>query len=382
MRLPMKEGRIDELRAISQIRGAIDRGVNYVDTAWPYHAGQSEPVLGKALRDGYRDRVRVATKLPCWLVNSREDMDRYFTAQLERLGTDHIDYYLLHSLNNSAVWDKLRRFGVADFIERAKAEGLIRNIGFSFHGTSADFPLFVDSYPWDFCQIQYNYLDERNQAGTAGLEHAAAKGLAVMVMEPLRGGLLAAKPPLAVEAIWNEASARRTPVEWALRWVWDHPEVTLLLSGMNDEAQISENLAIAATAHPDSMAPEEVGLVARAGRTYRSLMKVGCTGCAYCMPCPSGVMIPSFLEEYNKLHMFGNPEDAKFGYALRLSGELADGKRGFASQCVVCGACVEQCPQQIPIPTALEQVAAQMEDAALPERLATARRLFKQAAHS
>ena len=287
MRLPVKDGKIDEPRAIGQIRYAIDQGVNYVDTAWPYHAGESETVLGKALRDGYRNRVKLATKLPSWMIKSREDMDRFLAAQLEKLGTDQIDYYLVHALDGK-LWDNVERLGVLEFLDQAKKDGRIVNAGFSFHGLAGDFTRIVDAYPWVFCQIQYNYLDEEYQAGTEGLEYAAAKGLGVIVMEPLRGGNLGLPtPPPAVAAIWNEAKVRRTPAEWALRWVWNRPEVTVVLSGMNEEEQIQENLAIANTAHANALTEEELELVERVGRKYRELMKVGCTGCGYCMPCPS-----------------------------------------------------------------------------------------------
>jgi uncharacterized protein len=377
MRLPVRDGKVDEPSAIGQIRYAIDRGVNYVDTAWPYHAGESEIVLGKALRDGYRSRVKVATKLPSWMIKSREAMDRFLAAQLAKLGTKQIDYYLVHSLNG-ALWDNVVRFGVLDFLEQAKKDGRIVNAGFSFHGLADDFKRIVDTYPWVFCQIQYNYLDEDYQAGTSGLEYAAAKGLGVIVMEPLRGGNLAlTPPPPAVAAIWDEAKVRRTPAEWALRWVWNRPEVTVILSGMNREEQVRENLSIANTAHANSLTEEELELVTRAGRIYRELMKVGCTGCGYCMPCPSNVMIPLCFEEYNTMHMFGATEEGKFRYALRLSGELVDGHSSYASQCVQCGECLDKCPQEIPIPDKLAQVAAEMEGPELAARVAAVRQIFK-----
>lgn len=377
MRLPMKEGKIDEARAIGQIRDAINQGINYFDTAWPYHAGQSEILLGKALRDGYRDRAKVATKLPSWMIKSRADMDRYLAAQLGKLQTDHIDYYLLHSLDGKS-WDNLARLGVLEFLDQAQKDGRIVNAGFSFHGLGEDFNRIVDAYPWVFCQIQYNYLDEETQAGTAGLEYAASQGLGVIAMEPLRGGNLARPtPPPAVAAIWNEATVRRTPAEWALRWIWNRPEVTVILSGMNEETHIAQNLAVASEAQPDSLTREELARVARAGQTYREQLKVGCTGCGYCMPCPSNVMIPLCFEEYNSMHLFGPPEGVKFRYALRMSGELGDGQPGYASQCVECGACVDHCPQHIRIPDVLAQVAAEMEGPELMERVAIARTIFK-----
>ena len=377
MRYPMEAGKIDEPRAIRQIRYAIDQGVNYVDTAWPYHGGESEVILGKALRDGYRERVKVATKLPSWMITSREDMDRYLAAQLKKLQTDHIDYYLVHALDG-ALWDTVVRFGVMDFLDKAKQDGRIVNAGFSFHGLGDDFLRIVDAYAWDFCQIQFNYLDREYQAGLRGLRYAAEKGLGVIVMEPLRGGNLTVNPAApAVQAIWDEAATKRTPAEWALRWIWDYPEATVVLSGMNDESQIDENLAIAATAQPNSLTAEELALVDRAAVMYKDLMKVGCTGCGYCMPCPSGVAIPICFEEYNKLHMFGPKDEVIFRYAFRMSGLLGDGQTSYASQCIQCGACVDNCPQLIQIPEVLAMVAAEMEGPNLPELVEMARKIFK-----
>lgn len=376
MRLPMADGHIDEVRAIAQIRTAIDQGVNYLDTAWPYHGGASEPLLGKALRDGYRDRVRIATKLPTWLVRNREDMDRYLNAQLERLQTDRIDYYLLHTLDGTS-WDSIAALDVADFLNRAKQDGRIVNAGFSFHGLGADFARIVDGYPWEFCQIQYNILDTEYQAGTAGLRYAASKGLGVVIMEPLRGGNLALPtPPPAVAALWDEASTRRTPVEWALRWIWNHPEVTVVLSGMNDETHVNQNLAIADEAHPNSLSDSELDLVARVRDTYQRLMQVGCTGCGYCMPCPMGVQIPTCFDFYNKMYMFGNPAEARFMYAAFGSGITKGDTSGFASQCVACGQCQEHCPQHIAIPDMLTKVAAEMEGPGFADTVAAIRQGF------
>jgi len=376
MRLAQKNGRIDEERAAGQIRHAIDCGVNYVDTAWPYHGGESEPFLGRALSGGYRERVKLATKLPAWLVKNRADMDRFLDAQLKKLNTPQIDYYLIHSLRGDG-WDRIAAQGVADFLDRAKADGRIVNAGFSFHGLREDFRRIVDAYPWDFCQIQYNYLDEDHQAGTEGLKYAASKGLAVIVMEPLRGGSLATNPqPPAIEALWRTAETQRSPAEWALRWVWNHPEVTVVLSGMNDEAQVEENLRIAGDAHPGALNATETELMARVARKYHEIMKVGCTGCGYCQPCPSGVGIPDAFEVFNLFHTFGKTQDAGFLYAVRLGGVLT-GQPGYASQCAHCLDCVEKCPQNLPIPDLLEQVAAQFEGPDLREREAIARRLFE-----
>ena len=249
--------------------------------------------------------MKVATKLPSWMVESRQDMDRYLAAQLAKLQTDHIDYYLLHSLNGNS-WDKLEQLGAGEFLDQAMKDGRIVNAGFSFHGAAPDFVRIVDAYPWCFCQIQYNYMDQSSQAGTEGLEYAAAKGLGVIVMEPLRGGFLgSATPPPAVAALWKEAKVRRTPAEWALRWIWNRPEVTVVLSGMNDEAQIGENLALASAAAANSLTAEELNLVERVAQTQRGLMKVGCTGCGYCTPCPSEVAIPNCFDAYNRMNMFG-----------------------------------------------------------------------------
>ena len=377
MRLPMKDRQIDEPRAIGQVRSAIDQGVNYIDTAWPYHGGQSEPFVAKALQSGYRQRVKLATKLPSWMIQTRADMDKYLNAQLQRLATDHIDYYLLHSLQGGS-WDTLHNLGALEFLDKAKKDGKIVNAGFSFHGMHDDFARIVDAYPWIFCQIQYNYLDEKNQAGTDGLEYAAKRGLGVVVMEPLRGGNLGLlTPPPAIASIWKEASTQRTPVEWALRWVWNRPEVTVVLSGMNDEAHIAENLKIASVAHPNSLGRKELELVDRVSETYRKLMRVPCTGCAYCTPCPSNVMIPSCFETFNKVGMFGGLEESKFMYALRHSGMLSGTAPGFASLCTQCNTCLDKCPQHIQIPTMLAQVAAELEGPDLQERAAKAQKMFK-----
>jgi predicted aldo/keto reductase-like oxidoreductase len=321
--------------------------------------------------------VKLATKLPSWLIKTRGEMDRFLDAQLKKLQTGHIDYYLLHSLDGSS-WDNLERLGALDFLDRAKQDGRIVNAGFSFHGLEEDFIRIVDAYPWCFCQIQYNYLDQDYQAGTKGLQYAAAKGLGVIIMEPLRGGNLAADPqPPAVAELWGKAAVRRSPAEWALRWVWNHPEVTVILSGMNDDSHIRENLAIAGDARANALDAAELDLVERVNQTYRNLMKVGCTGCGYCMPCPSEVKIPLCFEEYNKLHMFGAPDEVKFRYAFRLSGEITDGRPGYASQCIQCGTCVEKCPQGIRVPDVLERVVAELEGPDLMDRVAAARRIFQ-----
>lgn len=360
MRLPRKEQKIDEARATRQLRGAIDQGVNYVDTAWPYHGGESELFLGRALAGGYREKVRLATKLPSWMITSRAEMDRYLDAQLKKLNTDRIDYYLLHALNG-ATWDALNALNVPAFLEEAKKDGRIVNAGFSFHGILNNFRRIVDAYDWEFCQIQFNYLDTKNQAGEEGLRYAADKGLGVIVMEPLRGGNLALpNPPPAVQALWETASRKRSPAEWGLRWVWNHPDVTVVLSGMNEESHIAENIAVAGDARPNSLSEGELQLIEKVARTYRDIMKVECTGCGYCQPCPVDVLIPICFEIYNNMHMFDIASKASFSYVARTGGILTD-KPGYASQCVQCGECLEKCPQNVDIPSYLEKVAEELE---------------------
>ncbi len=377
MRLPVKaDGTIDEERATRQIRYAIDHGVNYVDTAWPYHGEQSEPFVGRALADGYREKVRLATKLPVWMAKSRADMDRFLDAQLKKLDTDHIDYYLVHALVGN-LWDSAYELGVTEFLDRAKADGRIVNAGFSFHGAGCDFSRIVDAYDWDFCQIQYNFLDEKNQAGTEGMEYAASKGLAVVVMEPLRGGNLSNRVPPAVKAIWDGAPTKRTAAEWALRWVWNRPEVTVVLSGMNEEAHIEENLRAAGQACPDSLTEAELQLIKKVELKYRELMKAGCTGCRYCMPCPQGVNIPLCFEVYNDRYMSGNAGEASFLYVARLGSVLSVGESEFASLCVKCGECLEKCPQHLDIPELLESIVEELEGPDLEQRVAMAKQAFK-----
>lgn len=374
MRLPMKNGRVDEERAISQIRSAIDRGVNYVDTAWPYHGGESEIVLGKALKDGYREKVKLATKLPSWLLESRANMDKYLNAQLDKLGTDKIDYYLVHTLNGT-LWKTVKDLGVREFLDQAKKDGRIVNAGFSFHGQGADFAPIVDSYDWDFCMIQYNFLDQEFQAGTAGLKYVASKGLGLIVMEPLRGGYLAATPPAEIQQIWDEADTKRSHVDWSLRWIWSHPEVKVIISGMNEETHIDENIASACGSFPDSLSEKELNIIDRVGKKYKELMKVGCTGCGYCMPCPVGVDIPGAFNCYNLAFLTGM-EGASFHYILGLSGIMAEGQKGYASMCVSCGECIDKCPQFIPIPDVLKEVAAEFEGEGFEERSAGVIKMF------
>jgi predicted aldo/keto reductase-like oxidoreductase len=360
MRLPAKKrgSGIDEERAIRQLRHAIDRGVNYVDTAPAYHLGKSEQILGRALADGYREKVRLATKLPPWSVRSRGDMDRILDGQLAALQTDRIDYYLLHSLTRESFL-RLKDLGVLEFLDAAKNNGRIVNAGFSTHAPLPAFREMVDAYDWTFCQIQYNYLDEHNQAGTEGLRYAHAKNLAVMVMEPLRGGNLASRVPDEVQAIWDASPVRRSPAAWGLRWVWDHPEVTVVLSGMNDEGHIDANIGTADEGLPGSLTAEEHSRIAQARDAYRRLMKVGCTGCSYCMPCPAGVDIPGCFSLYNDHYLFPANRMARFQYFGRHGGLM--GSVSYAGLCRGCGRCEKACPQHLPIRALLNDISREME---------------------
>ncbi|MDF2951373.1 MAG: aldo/keto reductase [Anaerocolumna sp.] len=306
MRLPVKGGNIDEPRAIAMIRDSIDKGINYFDTAYFYHSGKSESFLGKALSGGYREKVKIATKLPPFMVYKLEHGKKIFSTQLEKLQTDYIDYYLLHMLTDKPMFDRMVSLGVLEWLEQLKAEGKIKNLGFSFHGSKTDFELIVKAYPWDFCQIQYNYLDENNQATKSGLQLAASMGIPVIVMEPLRGGRLVNHLPAKVIDAFKSYNKERSNVEWALRWVWNHPEVHVVLSGMSTEEQLAENIRIANEAYPDSLTIEELDIFDKVKQTMAELTKVSCTACGYCMPCPAGVNIPGCFSVYNDKYLLGD----------------------------------------------------------------------------
>jgi predicted aldo/keto reductase-like oxidoreductase len=346
MRLPTIDGdpgRIDEPEATRMIRYAIDQGVNYVDTAYPYHQGNSEPFLGRALGDGYRERIRLATKLPSWMVKGTGDFDRYLDEQLERLRTQHIDFYLLHSLN-AQNWANVHDLGVLPWAEKALADGRIHHLGFSFHDKLEVFKEIVDASDlWLFCQIQYNFMDIENQAGTEGLRYAADKGLAVVIMEPLRGGLLAGRIPGVVQELWDAAPRQRTPADWALQWVWNHPEVSVVLSGMSTMEQVEQNVASASESGPGTLMEEELHIVSLVREKYRTLAPIPCTNCQYCQPCPSGVNIPRIFEVYNDAIMYEDEEAARVAYQWVEEEQRAE-------LCVECGECLEKCPQQIDIP--------------------------------
>lgn len=361
MRLPLIDGKadqIDEPLATRMLRRAIDGGVNYIDTAYPYHTcdmaqpGASEPFVGRALRGVDRSKVFLATKLPSWAVTCRADMDKYLNHQLERLETDHIDFYLLHALTRP-MWENLKRHDVAEFLDKAIADGRIGCAGFSFHDQLDVFKEIVDFYPFTFCQIQYNFMEEDYQAGRAGIDYAAARGLGVVAMEPLHGGALAGPVPADVQAVWDAAGIERSPAEWAFRFLYSHPAIGVVLSGMSRMEHVDDNLSIARRAgQPVPLLTEEQAAYARVKEIYQSRIQVNCTGCRYCMPCPHGVDIPTCFEQWNKAAVFGNVAATRIHYNFLVGGPKA------ASNCVECGECEPNCPQHIPIPQKLKEVAA------------------------
>jgi len=346
MRLPTQDnkimsGDIDEKESVWLIRSAIDRGVNYIDTAYPYHGGNSEIVTGKALKDGYRNKVKLATKSPLWSVASPGDFDKFLNEQLKKLQTEHIDFYLLHGINKKRWEDTILKLGLLKKAEMAIADGRIGHIGFSFHDKYDSFKLIVDGYErWDFCQIQYNYMDIENQAGTKGLRYAASKGLAVVVMEPLLGGKLA-NPPPKVRKIFEEYSIKRSPAQWALQWIWNQPEVTCLLSGMSKMQQLDENLQAAELLSTQPLSPKDLKLIEQVRSAFLKRTAVPCTKCGYCLPCPQGVNIPWILELYNNGIIYDDMPASRFAYGRFVP----EAQR--ANLCNQCGQCEEKCPQGI-----------------------------------
>jgi predicted aldo/keto reductase-like oxidoreductase len=366
MRLPTRVGGeasslIDKDAALRQIRMAIDAGVNYLDTAAPYHLGASETFLGEhVLSDSeLRPKINIATKLPCMLIRKREAIQESFHRQLEKLRVDTIDYYLLHSLDGPS-WDRMVSFGIREWMDSIRASGKVRRMGFSFHGLKKDFMRICDSYDFEFAQVQFNVLDESFQAGIEGIRHAHSRGMGVIVMEPLRGGSLVGNVPDAVQRVYGSANVQREPVDWALRWVLDHPEVTLLLSGMNNDDHIRQNIAIAEDALPDSMTAQENEIVAQVRSTYNDLLQVGCTSCAYCMPCPAGIDIPSAFKNLNNYHMFGRM-GARAQHAMSAGAQTSDGKAHWTTDCTDCGKCEKKCPQEIAVRETFKQIQRDLE---------------------
>jgi predicted aldo/keto reductase-like oxidoreductase len=344
MRLPTTGGEhanIDEPEATRMLHYAIDHGVNYIDTAYPYHGGNSELFVGRMLKGGYRDKVRLATKLPCWKVEAPDDFDKLLNEQLQKLQSQHIDFYLLHGLNQDR-WHKMRDLGVLKWSDKAIADGRVGYLGFSFHDKYSILQEIVDAHNWTFCQIQYNYMDIENQAGTKGLQYAASKGLAVVIMEPLLGGKLVA-PPDPVQAIWDTATQRRTPADWALQWLWNQPEVSVVLSGMSAMEQVKENVASAASARVNALTADELALFDRIRAKYNELSPIPCTQCEYCLPCPNNVAIPRVFAAYNEGMMYDKPDVMRRWYKQWIPAENQ------ASACLQCLECETKCPQNIPI---------------------------------
>lgn len=347
-RLSREPGDIDSATATRMVHEAIDGGVNYLDTAYMYHNHNSELFAARALKGGYRNRVKLATKLPASKVETERDFDRFLDEQLKKLETDHIDVYLLHGLR-ADLWQKVRDLGVTEFLDRAKQDGRIVHTGFSFHDQAPAFTQIVDAYDWAMCLIQLNYMDHEYQAGVTGLRYAHGRGLAVAIMEPLRGGMLTSNIPDEVSRLWAESGRDWTPAEWALRWVFNLPEVAVVLSGMSTPEQLRENMAVASSAHPGCLSESDLAVIDNVRRAYRQRILVPCTQCEYCMPCAHGVDIPGVFHLYNNGGMFEAWETARFIYEY-----LATDKKD-AGSCVECGECQKACPQGIVIPEVLRE---------------------------
>lgn len=347
MRLPLQktEGepdttRIDEVQAITMIRSAIDQGVNYVDTAYPYHGGASEVLVGKALKDGYREKVKLVTKMPIWLVNTIEDCDKYLAEQLQRLETETIDLYLLHAMNKER-WNKVKELGILDFVDQAIKSGKIKHVGFSFHEDIDFFREILDAYDWAMCQVQFNYMEDRKWVEE--IRYAASKGIAVVVMEPLLGGKLAGNQPEEIQAEFAKTGSDRSAVEWALRWILNNPDVTILLSGMSNQQQVQENIDIMDKATVGNLTAEELAAIDRVRAIYEAKTRVKCTTCSYCVPCPKNVVIPNIFNAYNQSVIYNIDGEFKDFYK-RVTKMEKD-----AAQCIECGVCETKCPQKLPI---------------------------------
>ena len=355
MRFERKLGAIEYAKAEALILRAIEAGVNYFDTAYIYPG--SEALLGEVLeKNGMRDRVKIATKLPHYLIRSREALDKLFDEELRRLRTDHVDYYLMHMLSDIKTWERLKALGIEEWIAQKKASGAIRQVGFSYHGGSDMFCRIVDAYDWDFTMIQYNYMDEHTQAGVRGLRHAHAKGLPVMIMEPLRGGKLVSNIPEEGKKIFDRHAVRHTPAQWAFRWLYNQSEVTCVLSGMNTMEMLEDNLATASSAQIGELTPEDQAMLQSVVQAINAKMRVGCTGCGYCMPCPKGVDIPGCFAALN----CAASEGRFWGFIEYMKCTLLRRDDSCAGNCVSCGKCELHCPQGIAIREKLQVIAAKM----------------------
>ncbi|MZK49980.1 aldo/keto reductase [Clostridium beijerinckii] len=356
MRFTRKGASIDIDKAEKEIMEAINNGVNYFDTAYVYPG--SEATLGEILkRNKCREKIFIATKLPHFMVKSKKDLEKYFKEQLRRLQTDYVDYYLMHMLTDVQTWNRLKALGADDWLKEKVQNGQIRNVGFSYHGNTETFLQLLEVYDWDFCQIQYNYLDEHSQAGKRGLKAANKKGLPVIIMEPLRGGRLVNLLPEKAKNIIKENSKKRTPAEWAFRWLWNQPEVTCVLSGMNSLEMLRENIDIASNVEINEFTKEDFDLIEQIKNELNRNIKVGCTGCGYCMPCPKGVDIPGTFHSYNLMYS----ENKKSGRHNYLMCTAVRKNPSSASQCVECGKCENHCPQHIEIRKELKNASRELE---------------------
>ena len=350
MRFTRKGSSIDVEKAESEILAAYRAGVNYYDTAYIYPG--SEAALGEIFeRNHIREKINIATKLPQYMIKSRRDLDKYFDEELSRLRTTYFDYYLMHHLTDLPMWEKLKEIGIAEWIKEKKEAGAIRNIGFSYHGNTDNFQKILNHYDWDFCQILYNYLDEVSQAGVDGLKAAAARGIPVVIMEPLRGGKLVNMLPADAKKVMQESGRGWSPAEWAFRWLYNQPEVTVVLSGMNTLQMVEENCRTASEAQPGHLTESDFEVLEKVKKIIREKEKVGCTGCRYCMPCPKGVDIPGIFRCYNAMFTESKSQGRfQFAQTVGLTKEPA-----FATQCVRCGKCEQHCPQNIPIREKLKE---------------------------
>ena len=356
MRFTLSGGKVDVNKAEKEIMEAYRAGVNYYDTAYVYHG--SEAALGEILaRNGIREKVNIATKLPHYLIKKPEGMEQYFSEELRRLKTDHVDYYLMHMLTDVKTWDRLVGLGILSWLEEKKRTGQIRQVGFSYHGNSDMFCKLLEVYDWDFCQIQYNYLDENSQAGVTGLRRAAEKGLPVIIMEPLRGGRLTGGLPAAARHVLEHAEGGRTPAQWAFQWLWNQPEVTCVLSGMNSLEMVRENVATADAARADSLTEADLEIYRRVVAAINEKMKVGCTGCRYCMPCPRGVDIPGTFAAYNRRASDGYWKALTEYFMITSACQDYTGP----GNCIGCGKCEQHCPQHLPIRQELKNARKALE---------------------
>lgn len=356
MRFTQKAGKIDIPKAEREIMEAFKAGVNYYDTAYVY--GGSEAALGEILeRNGIRDKVSIATKLPHYLIKSKEVAEKLFQEELKRLRTDHVDYYLMHMLTDVKTWERLKELGIDTWLQEKQKSGAIRQVGFSYHGNSDMFCQLIDAYDWDFCQIQYNYYDEHSQAGRTGLNYVAAKQIPVVIMEPLRGGKLVNNLPDQAKKLFADFEVKRTPAEWAFRWLWNQPEVTCVLSGMNSLEMVQENVKNAASSQVGEFGEKEEKLLKEVVQILNDKMKVGCTGCGYCMPCPKKVDIPGTFAAYNRRFVDGKMAATSEYIMCTLLRKDATS----ASNCVECGLCEKHCPQHIEIRKELKNARKELE---------------------